>query len=28
VEAINEDLETKSMLVELNGGTRDPFKMG
>ncbi len=27
-DAINEYLETKSVLVELTGGTRDPFKMG
>ena len=27
-DAVNEYLETKSMLVELTGGTRDPFKLG
>jgi aldehyde dehydrogenase (NAD+) len=27
-DAVNEYLETKSVLVELTGGTRDPFKMG
>jgi len=27
-DAINEYLETKSVLAELTGGTRDPFKMG
>lgn len=28
VDAVNEYLETKSVIVELTGGTRDPFKMG
>jgi len=28
VEAVDEYLETKSVIVELTGGTRDPFKMG
>ena len=27
-DAVNEYLETKSVLVELTGGTRDPFKLG
>ena len=26
--ALNEYVETKSVLVELTGGTRDPFKLG
>jgi acyl-CoA reductase-like NAD-dependent aldehyde dehydrogenase len=28
VEAVNEYLETKSVWVELSGGTRDPFTLG
>ena len=28
VEAINEYTETKSVFVELTGGTRDPFQLG
>jgi len=28
VDAVGEYLETKSVIVELTGGTRDPFKMG
>ena len=27
-EAVNEYLETKSVWVELSGGTRDPFTLG
>ena len=28
IEAINEYTETKSVFVELTGGTRDPFQLG
>jgi hypothetical protein len=28
IEAINEYTETKSVFVELTGGTRDPFRLG
>ena len=28
VDAINEYTETKSVFVELSGGTRDPFQLG
>jgi aldehyde dehydrogenase (NAD+) len=28
VKAVDEYLEEKSVIVELTGGTRDPFKMG
>jgi aldehyde dehydrogenase (NAD+) len=28
IEALNECTETKSVFVELTGGTRDPFQLG